>query len=470
MISRMRSFLAGLALALAVPALAAVTYNYFAPGGALSCAAPCTAQSVNVGSGSFVTGTLPEANTVLGSAITPTALAANTNNYNPTGAAGADIWNISSSTAVDLTGAVGATLNRTLTLRNVGANAITLRDQSASSTAANRFILSITNNDGATNDLILPAGAQFALRGAGTGWVPYTLNDYGAYDTTNNDVLLGKFTGPNFLVWEGTAINNADPAQTQTLVIGNADITNTSVCKCTATNQVFNTSADSSASAANVAATGAGNIQLRAYSVAGGNRTELIANLATQWGTGAGSIAHSVAMDLAGNFALKAQSSATADTNGYVYMPSVSGAPTGVPAVLTGLYAGASPFSYDTTNNRLSIYNGAWRAVPLIPFTAPTVSSGFGTSPSVTQNNGPSSFSVNVGTGGTASTGVVGLPAAPHAWACAPSDTGATPTGRTEVTGPSSTTTVTVTNFSRTTGLALAWTASEVIQLSCWPN
>jgi hypothetical protein len=100
---------------------------------------------------------------------------------------------------------------------------------------------------------------------------------------------------------------------------------------------------------------------------------------------------------------------------------------------------------------------------------APTISSGFGSSPSVSENNGTASFSINVGTGGSASSGVVGLPTASHAWSCFASDTGVTPTGQTEVTA-GTTTSITLTNYSRTSGLATAWTASEIIQVGCFAN
>jgi len=105
----------------------------------------------------------------------------------------------------------------------------------------------------------------------------------------------------------------------------------------------------------------------------------------------------------------------------------------------------------------------------LMSGTAPTIGSGFGTSPSISQQNGCTSFSVNVGTGGTASSGVITLPAAVHGWSCYASDVGTTPTGRTEPTAMT-TTSVTLTNFSRTTGAALAWTSGEVIQVSCFAN
>lgn len=50
-------------LLLLIPVVAyAAQYPYFAPGGALSCTGNCTTQSVNVGSGAFITGLLPNAN------------------------------------------------------------------------------------------------------------------------------------------------------------------------------------------------------------------------------------------------------------------------------------------------------------------------------------------------------------------------------------------------------------------------
>jgi hypothetical protein len=100
---------------------------------------------------------------------------------------------------------------------------------------------------------------------------------------------------------------------------------------------------------------------------------------------------------------------------------------------------------------------------------APTVASGFGSTPSIGTGSIPSSFSVNVGTGGSATTGVITLPTATNAWSCYASDTGTTPTGQTEPSAMT-TTSVTLTNYSRTTGLAVAWTASEIVQASCFAH
>jgi hypothetical protein len=64
---------------------------------------------------------------------------------------------------------------------------------------------------------------------------------------------------------------------------------------------------------------------------------------------------------------------------------------------------------------------------------------------------------------------VVGLATATNGWSCWASDTGATPTGRTEPTAMT-TSSVTLTNYSRTTGSPVAWTASEIIQVGCHAN
>ena len=51
---------------------------------------------------------------------------------------------------------------------------------------------------------------------------------------------------------------------------------------------------------------------------------------------------------------------ATTATRGFLYIPGGNGVPTGVPA---NAASGIVPLYYDYTNNRLYLYNGAWRSV-----------------------------------------------------------------------------------------------------------
>jgi hypothetical protein len=49
----------------------------------------------------------------------------------------------------------------------------------------------------------------------------------------------------------------------------------------------------------------------------------------------------------------------TTATDGFLYIPTCAGAPTGTPTTETGLI----PLVYDTTDNKLWVYNGSWQGV-----------------------------------------------------------------------------------------------------------
>lgn len=89
--------------------------------------------------------------------------------------------------------------------------------------------------------------------------------------------------------------------------------------------------------------------------------------------------------------------------------------------------------------------------------TTPTISSGFGTSPSVVAGAGTWSFRVNVGTGGVATSGVVGLSTATTGWNCQVTDTSTN-----VVTRQTANTTATV-----TVTAASAWAASDILIFNC---
>jgi hypothetical protein len=114
---------------------------------------------------------------------------------------------------------------------------------------------------------------------------------------------------------------------------------------------------------------------------------------------------------------------------------------------------------------------------PLLSHTAPVIASGFGTGATVnaTNVNGTASFLIDVGTGGTATNGVLTMPAAPagtvtHGWACHFEDTTtqSSTVFQTKQIGFSPTT-VTVANFD-TSGAQAAWAASDFIEATCLAN
>lgn len=80
--------------------------------------------------------------------ITPTALSAHTNNYNPTGISTCNFLRISATGNYDLTGVAAplTSINQAIYIVNIGTFSITLKNSSASSTAENRFLLGADKN------------------------------------------------------------------------------------------------------------------------------------------------------------------------------------------------------------------------------------------------------------------------------------------------------------------------------------
>lgn len=95
-------------------------------------------------------------NIYIANEVSPAALAANTNNWNPGGVMNeSSHWLISSNSAVDLTGLDRVYGSRLLYLHNIGSFNITFKKENTNSIAENRF--------GFSNDIVLTPGAGITL-------------------------------------------------------------------------------------------------------------------------------------------------------------------------------------------------------------------------------------------------------------------------------------------------------------------
>lgn len=98
--------------------------------------------------------------------------------------------------------------------------------------------------------------------------------------------------------------------------------------------------------------------------------------------------------------------------------------------------------------------------------TSPSIASGFGTSPTITVSANTMAFQINVGSGGTATGGVITMPAATTGYACTANYNGSS-AGLSTYAVATNTTTVTLTNETSATGIAAAWPASQVLNVQC---
>ncbi|MBU6501218.1 MAG: hypothetical protein KGJ90_07205 [Patescibacteria group bacterium] len=99
--------------------------------------------------------------------------------------------------------------------------------------------------------------------------------------------------------------------------------------------------------------------------------------------------------------------------------------------------------------------------------TAPTYASGGCSTHSAITSNGTVAFSIQMTGTCTGSQPIVfTLPAATTSWACSARDV-TTATNAPKQTGAQSTTSVTITNYAITTGIAGAWTTGDVVEVAC---
>jgi len=152
---------------------------------------------------------------------------------------------------------------------------------------------------------------------------------------------------------------------------------------------------------------------------------------------------------------------------------SVNGAAATYPVVFTS--TGNVGIGTTAPGNKLDIVGGlgfgtnaSGAGVLTISSTAPTIASGGCTSPAVTWSNGTASFKLTIGTTcAGVKTITLTMPAARNGWVCDARDI-TTPASFTPwQSAAASTTSVVLTNYARTTGLAIDFVDSEVLLVKC---
>jgi hypothetical protein len=112
--------------------------------------------------------------------ISPAQITADQNDYNPAGLPAAGILRLSSDASRNVTGLQGGADGRVIAIVNVGSNPIVLKDQSAASTATNRFLFGA--------DLTLAANGAVLLwyDASSSRWRPGTPTRVGLLAAANN--------------------------------------------------------------------------------------------------------------------------------------------------------------------------------------------------------------------------------------------------------------------------------------------
>lgn len=129
--------------------------------------------------------------------ISPTQITANQNDYSPTGLSTSSTLRLSSDASRNITGLAGGADGRIMIVHNVGAQNIVLKDESASSTAANRFAL--------TGDVTLGADAVAVLQ------YDATSSRWRAVSGGNGDTFTQSGSGAVERTWQAKSREGLSP-------------------------------------------------------------------------------------------------------------------------------------------------------------------------------------------------------------------------------------------------------------------
>jgi len=117
--------------------------------------------------------------------ISPAQITSNEDNFNPTGLADASTLRLSTDASRDITGLVGGTDGRLIIIHNIGSFDIVLKDENASSTAANRFALEADRTIAADGVVVLQYDStttRWRAVSAGAGGIGQNILINGGFD------------------------------------------------------------------------------------------------------------------------------------------------------------------------------------------------------------------------------------------------------------------------------------------------
>lgn len=232
--------------------------------------------------------------------------------------------NVVFSAAPTLTGTL-STANHTITSVSVNALAV-------GANGTTNPVLSVN-----TSTASVAAGISIVGGAAGFG------TSISAISSATNDFITLQSKGVESVRVHSSTGGTAGPTTTPTMVIRNVNTTVNNI-NCLA---FWTSSAGKSAAQIEVIN--------EAHATPTGSMNFYTAN-------SGGTLVQAFRIDSSSNVVLGTAALATTATSGFLYIPTCAGAPTGVPTANTGRV----PIIFDTTNNKLCIYNGAWKTVALI--------------------------------------------------------------------------------------------------------
>jgi len=225
--------------------------------------------------------------------------------------------------------------------------------------------LALDGTDGGTNNCVFGYGAASSSNGL-DDQVVIGRSAGALMSSAQKGVIIGSYAGGAVTTAFGCVFVGYRAGDAVQTTAGNTHVGNEAGQAVTGQqNQMFGARAGYSVTSGEynlmLGQTAAGNgITTGDYNTIVGNQiTGLAAGLSNNIIITDGQAKQGFKKDANGNIVLGAESAlSTTDTDGFVYIPSVAGVPTGLPTAVTGKV----PMQYDSTNHNLYIYSGgSWR-------------------------------------------------------------------------------------------------------------